>query len=96
MGFSRGRGRRGIKAGRLSGHTKHVCILILLCRKKPTHRLLLFLSLLRRSKGIRRRVLQVVAWPRGPEGLGGGPGVGRRIYSGFGASLGERDMFRGS
>jgi hypothetical protein len=28
--------------------------------------------------------------------LGGGPGVGRRIFSGFGASLGERDMFRGS
>jgi hypothetical protein len=33
--------------------------------------------------------------PRAPGRLVGRPGVGRRIYSGFGASLGERDMFRG-
>jgi hypothetical protein len=66
------------------------------CRKKPTQNLLLNLDLLRTRKADWRRVLSVVARPRRSRGLEGGLGVGRRIFSGFGASLGERDMFQGS
>jgi hypothetical protein len=84
-----GRGRRGIKAGRLTGNTKHVCILIFLCRNTPLQRFLLSLSALGTKKGTGRRVWRAVVGLRGSGRLVGGSAVGRVVWSGFGAALME-------